>query len=418
MKKIRRLLCAVLIFAMVFTFAPRGQADEQVTITFALWDEVQSVVYQQLIDNFEAQNPNIKVKMQLTPWDQYWTKFQAAAGTSEMPDTFFMNPLWEIYLTYGFMEPLNDWVERDGLDMSVYNSALVQYFTSSDGTLACMPKGMDSIAVAVNSALFEKYGVEIPDNDWTWEEMLEICQQLKTAADAAGDNVYPMGMALNSVNSSWAHVMAQFGGKLFVDGQPQFNSPENVEAFTNLVDMIDKGYMPDYVTISDTAIEEMYISGMLAMLYLPTFSSQTIEQSNMEGTVLVTLPKAKTSNGMLGGMGYGMSAYSAHKEEAWTFLKYLGSEEANEIIGKSGIDMPAMTSMQPYYGQSFTKFDGAAYALQLQNAEPLNIGSIMAANETGNIYSKYVMQIFSGEIGVEEALEAIDTEIIAVLAEY
>lgn len=44
-------------------------AEDQVTITFSLWDEIQSVVYQQLIDNFEEQNPNIHVEMQLTPWD-------------------------------------------------------------------------------------------------------------------------------------------------------------------------------------------------------------------------------------------------------------------------------------------------------------------------------------------------------------
>ena len=40
---------------------------ERVTITFSLWDEIQSVVYQEIIDKFEEQNPDIHVEMQITP---------------------------------------------------------------------------------------------------------------------------------------------------------------------------------------------------------------------------------------------------------------------------------------------------------------------------------------------------------------
>lgn len=59
-------LSGVLAASMAVTVTA---AENQVTITFSLWDEIQSVVYQQLIDNFEEQNPNIHVEMQLTPWD-------------------------------------------------------------------------------------------------------------------------------------------------------------------------------------------------------------------------------------------------------------------------------------------------------------------------------------------------------------
>lgn len=92
------------------------------------------MVYQELIDQFEEENPDIKVEMQLTPWDQFWTKFDSAAGTDEMPDTFFMNPLFEIYAEAGIMEPLNEYIERDSLDMSVYTPAIVDYFITSDST--------------------------------------------------------------------------------------------------------------------------------------------------------------------------------------------------------------------------------------------------------------------------------------------
>ena len=394
--------------------AKSDTSEEPVTITFALWDEIQSVVYQELIDKFEEQNPDIKVEMQLTPWDQYWTKFEATAGSNQAPDTYFMNATWQKYTDAGVMEPLNDYIEKDGVDMSVYTPALVDFFTTQDGVIGCMPKGMDSIAVACNKAMFEKYGVELPNGDWTWDDMLSVCASLKEKMDGAGDDAYPMALALNSINSSWGHIMFQFGGSLFEDGKCTFNTPENVNAFKGITDMIDKGYIPDYTVVSDTSAEDLYISGKAAMIYLPTFSSQKIEQSDMKDTVLVTLPKAESKDAMLIGMGYGMNANGEHKEQAWRFLKYLGSEEANEIIGKSGIDMPAMTSMQKYYPESFKSFDGNPFVDQLQYTKAYDMGPVSTVGESSQIYNDYVMQMLTGQIGVEEGLKEINTQVDAL----
>ena len=211
--------------------------------------------------------------------------------------------------------------------------ALVDFFTNQDGVIGCMPKGMDSIAVACSKVMFEKYGVELPNGDWTWDDMLSVCASLKDKMDGAGDDACPMALELNSIKCSWGHIMFQFGGSLFEDGKCTFNTPENVNAFKGITDMIDKGYIPDYTVVSDTSAEDLYISEKAAMIYLPTFSSQKIEQSDMKDTILVTLPKAESKDAMLIGMGYGMNANGEHKEQAWRFLKYLGSEEANEIIG-------------------------------------------------------------------------------------
>ena len=53
----KRLTAMVLSGVLAASMAVTGTAaEDQVTITFSLWDEIQSVVYQQLIDNFEEQN--------------------------------------------------------------------------------------------------------------------------------------------------------------------------------------------------------------------------------------------------------------------------------------------------------------------------------------------------------------------------
>ena len=412
----KRLTAMVLSGVLAASMAVTGTAaEDQVTITFSLWDEIQSVVYQQLIDNFEEQNPNIHVEMQLTPWDQYWTKFDASAGANQAADVFFMNVWVPKYAEAGILEPLDDYMEKADFDLSLYAPSVVEAGTYN-GVHYVVPKGTDSLAVIINSALFEKYGVTEPENGWTWDDMLTVCGELKTAIEAAGDSIYPMDFILNSSNGAWEPVIYEFGGQLFnEDGTSALASDEAVAGIQALVDMIDEGYIPDYQTISDTAAEELFISGQTCMLYLPTFSAQKVEQAEMENVKLIQIPVAKTQDFLASTMHYGMNAASEHKDEAWKFMEYLASEEANDIIGKSGIDLPARLSSQEYYGGSFTKFDGQAFVDVIPSAKPAESGPAYASDEINSIMNEQIIEIFNKNVEVKEGLEQMAADINAAI---
>lgn len=412
----KRLTAMVLSGVLAASMAVTGTAaEDQVTITYSLWDEIQSVVYQQLIDNFEEQNPNIHVEMQLTPWDQYWTKFDASAGANQAADVFFMNNWVPKYAEAGILEPLDDYMEKANFDLSLYAPSVVEAGTV-DGVHYVVPKGTDSLAVIINSALFEKYGVTEPENGWTWDDMLTVCGELKTAIEAAGDSIYPMDFILNSSNGAWEPVIYEFGGQLFnEDGTSALASDEAVAGIQALVDMIDEGYIPDYQTISDTAAEELFISGQTCMLYLPTFSAQKVEQAEMENVKLIQIPVAKTQDFLASTMHYGMNAASEHKDEAWKFMEYLASEEANDIIGKSGIDLPARLSSQEYYGGSFTKFDGQAFVDVIPSAKPAESGPAYASDEINSIMNEQIIEIFNKNVEVKEGLEQMAADINAAI---
>lgn len=415
----KRIMGMLLSGALAASMAVTGvSAQETVTITFSLWDEIQSVVYQELIDKFEEQNPEIHVEMQLTPWDQYWTKFDAAAGANQAADVFFMNIWVPKYAEAGVLEPLDDYMEKDNFDLSLYTQSIVENGTYQDVHYT-VPKGTDSLAVIINSALFEKYGVTEPENGWTWDDMIAVCGELKSAVEAAGDSVYPMTFMLNSSNGSWLPVIYEFGGAEFAeDGITcTLASEESVAGIQALVDMIDQGYIQDYQTISDTSAEELFISGQACMLYLPTFSAQKIEQAEMENVKLIQIPTAKSQNFIAGNMHYGMNSASEHKEEAWKFMEYLASEEANDIIGQKGIDLPARISSQKYYAGSFTKFDGQAFVDVLPSAVPYVSAPSYASDEVNTIMNEQIIDIFTESIGVQEGLEKMASDIDTVIAD-
>lgn len=64
----------------------------EVTLTFALWDKLQKDGMEQMAAAFEKENPGIKIKVEMTPWDQYWTKMQASGAGDTLPDIFWMHP--------------------------------------------------------------------------------------------------------------------------------------------------------------------------------------------------------------------------------------------------------------------------------------------------------------------------------------
>lgn len=388
-------------------------AGGQTTITFSLWDEIQSVVYQELIDKFEEQNPDIRVEMQLTPWDQYWTKFDAAAGANQAADVFFMNVWVPKYAQAGVLEPLDSYMETSGFDFSLYSPSIIENGIY-EGKHYTVPKGTDSLAVMLNTALFEKYGVAEPTDGWTWEDMLTVCEELKGKIEAAGDSIYPLSLMLNSTNGSWQPIVYQFGGEIFREnGMSGYDSEESIAAIQSLVDMIDYGWIPDYQTISDTSAEELFISGQACMLYLPTFSSQKIEQAKMENVKLIQLPKAKSQNFIAGNMHYGMNSASQHKDEAWRFLEYLASEEANDIIGQSGIDLPARLTSQSYYAGSFQQFDGTAFVEDLKYAVPYVSAAPDVSDTINSIQNDQIISIFTKQIDVKEGMEKMAADINA-----
>ena len=65
-------------------------SGKEATITYGIWDKIQEPGMRQIADAFEAKNPGIKVKIEVTPWDQYWTKLEAAATGGSLPDVFWM----------------------------------------------------------------------------------------------------------------------------------------------------------------------------------------------------------------------------------------------------------------------------------------------------------------------------------------
>ena len=249
-KKITALLLALtlVLSATALTGCGGGggeSSDGPVSLTLSLWDEAQLPVIQENVDAFNAAHEGeIEVTIEQIPWDTYWTKLDASLETNEAPDVFWMNTYVQKYVDAGVLEPLDSYIEGESFDMSVYAEGRVNAY-NVDGQQYALPKGLDAVVVALNTELFDRYGVELPQEGWTWDDMRDIASQLRDAIAAAGGSEYPIVMELDA-QPSWMNFLYQNGGNyLSEDGKTcGIALPESKDAIQQVVDLMNNEQCP------------------------------------------------------------------------------------------------------------------------------------------------------------------------------
>jgi multiple sugar transport system substrate-binding protein len=176
-------------------------------------------VVQENVDKFNAANEGkIHVTIEQIPWDSYWAKLDASLETAEAPDVFWMNVYINKYVAAGLLEPLDSYIAADSFDTSIYSQGRFAAY-NLDGAQYALPKGLDTVAVALNTEIFDRYGVALPAEGWTWDDMRATATELKDKIAAAGGSEYPIVMELDG-QPSWINFLYQNGGSyLSADGK-------------------------------------------------------------------------------------------------------------------------------------------------------------------------------------------------------
>lgn len=99
---------ATALVALAGCSAPAGsaEADGDVTLTYAIWDQNQQPAMEQIAEAFTEEHPNVDVEIQLTPYKEYFTKLQTAVSGGAAADVFWMNgPNFQLYAGNGVLAP-------------------------------------------------------------------------------------------------------------------------------------------------------------------------------------------------------------------------------------------------------------------------------------------------------------------------
>lgn len=131
-----------------------------------------------MLDAFEEQNPDIKVEMETTPWDQYWVKLEVATTGGNMPDIVTMHSTESYkYMSQSMLMGLNELIAENNIDMTNFTEGIAESYTYEE-ELYAIPKDASVIGLWYNKELFDQAGIAYPDATWTWDTLKEAAVQL------------------------------------------------------------------------------------------------------------------------------------------------------------------------------------------------------------------------------------------------
>lgn len=392
----KKTLSILLVFVLVLGMAaPLASAEEQINLTFALWDKNQEAAQQAIADAYMEKNPNVHIEVQVTPWDEYWTKLEAAATGGSMPDVFKMHANhFMMYADAELLIPLDF-----EYDYSPYPQGLVEMYTY-EGTHYAIPMDYDTIGLAYNKEIFDAAGVAYPDETWTWDTLVEVAAQLTDAESG----VYGFG-APNDTQSGYFNSVHQNGGYCFdpATRTSGYNLPETQEAIQWWMDLsLVHGVSPTVESFVDMSVTDQFQAGKLAMIYVGSWMmSEFTNNADFNGKFdIAVLPQGKQRASIYNGLGWSGAANTAHPEVVKDFIAFCGSEEANILYAQYKAAIPAYAGTEHYFTDQFD-FNISAYT------EMLEYGVQWAYDKTKALWQGMVEEemtaVYNGTKTLEEA---------------
>lgn len=101
-------------------------ADKKVELSFQIWDDAQRKGMESVAKAYMDKNPEVYIDVQVTSWDEYWTKLDAAAESNQLPDIFWMHTNQILkYADYGKLADVTDLY--DGEDPDYYTKTFLRH---------------------------------------------------------------------------------------------------------------------------------------------------------------------------------------------------------------------------------------------------------------------------------------------------
>jgi multiple sugar transport system substrate-binding protein len=355
----------ILLFVSLSAAAISAHAATE--INYWLWDVLQLPAYQAAAAAFEKANPDIKVKITQTSWGDYWTTLSTGFVSGTAPDVFTDHlSRYPEFVENDLLVDIAPLIKRDKLPTDIYLGGLYELW-GKGGKQYGLPKDWDTIALIYNKAMLEKAGVDPKElNDLTWnpKDGGSFGQLIaKLSIDEAGNNglspnfnpknVKQYGLLIDGAPDGfgqveWSHFAVSDGFK-FHDGPWakgfHYDDPKLAETLQWIADTMKKGFIVPAKDARQLGANSFFAAGKGALALTGSWMINWYVDNAKFDKGFAPLPKGPDGRkSMFNGLADSIWVGSKHKEEAWKWVKFLGSEEGQTIIAGYGVVFPAVRS--------------------------------------------------------------------------
>ena len=342
-KKFVGIIFAVSILAACLVAGCGRQEKDQVTIRVAFWGSPKEVeIINNTIRPWDEKHPGIRVRLEHAPIGGYMTRVLTQIAGGVAPDIIFceVNIFVDLVARDVFLN-LNPFIERDNFPLDDFFPEVVDRFRV-DGRLYAIPRDTAPFAVVYyNKALFDKHGVDHPEDDWDLADLLEKAKKLTIVENG---RIKQYGF----YSGYWENFVYAHGGRLVDDvkypTKSLLDQPEAMEGLQFYVDLIHKYRVAPPPSITrEWGGHALFVAGKVAMYASGIWQTPLFREIEDFDWDVAMFPKGPTGlrNFGTGGSGYGILKTTEHPEEAWKVLKALSGDEGQIMLAKTGLAQPA-----------------------------------------------------------------------------
>jgi multiple sugar transport system substrate-binding protein len=348
MKKI--ILLTLIISSILLTGCASKQSDEPVTISYMVWGAPEELeVWQTIVDEFEAANPNIKVNVEVSDWDTYWTKLKTLLAANTPPDVFAMDaPLYLDYQSRGVLLNLQPFIDKTSGFLDGFYPVTLEAYKLPDGYYG-MPRDFQTIVLFYNKDMFDAAGVAYPTADWTYADLRAAAKELTIDVDGDGTiDQYGFSADLWDMELVWSEAIWSWGGEVINSDHTKtlIGEPAAREAWQYFYDLMftDKS-MPDANTTGQYG-GDLFQAGMVAMTSIGHWAVPGYATADFKWDV-APMPTSPTGGRAtsVNSAGFVVAKESKYADASWEFVKYCLSETGQKRLTELGLAIPVLESV-------------------------------------------------------------------------
>jgi multiple sugar transport system substrate-binding protein len=379
-------------------------------------------VVRELLPAFHERYPGVNVEVQQIPWTAAHEKLLTAFVGESLPDVAQIGNTWlPEFRTLGALEDLGPRVARSSVIAAgsyfpgIWDTNLVE------GVLCGVPWYVDTRVLFYRKDLLAAVGAAAPPRTWT--EWHDVLRRLKARAG-------PGRWAILLPTDEWAQPvilgLQNRASLLTADGgDAAFRSPEFREAATFYVDLFREGLAPAVANTQIANLYQQFAAGDFAMYITGPWNlgefRRRLPASLKDAWATAPLPAAKGGEpGEPGGPGVSLAGGSSlvlfrsskRSDDAWKLIEFLSEPTQQVRFYALAGDLPARRDA---WSDPLLSGDAAARAFEEQLENVAAPPRIPEWEQVAQKVAEHLEPAIRGVATVDEALEALDTDVSALL---
>ena len=391
-----------------------GCSGDDVTLTYAFWNAEQRPAIEAQIEAFREEYPNISVEPQVVPFAEYFTKLQTGIAGGASYDVFWMNgPNFPVYASQGALVDLQPITGSGGVDLAAYPKSLVDLYTF-EGKVYGLSRDFDTIGLYYNKDLFDAAEVAYPTAEWTWQDLRAAAEKL-TVKDGDTTTQWGYGSTLSDQQNLF-NFIPQNGGRFFNDEKTQsmLNEPAACDAILFLTDLVQAGLSPSVAEQqANNPYQTTFPAGRIAMMPGGSWHVARLHEVN-PAIAVAPLPRGTQQASIIHGLANVVWSGSPHQCEALEFVKFLGSQQAEQILAETATVIPALNGLQETWKQSVPDLELQVFLDAVNYAVPMPTAP--GGAEWQGALGEVIISAWNGDIPRDQICQRAADAVNATLA--